>query len=156
MTLLITPAEVTNLTPASDNIAANQQLPSAIFQAQLQYVRPVLGRKLYDALMADVEAGTQTPRFVALQVELRPYLAYASVQQFLPFLHYKATEKGVQTFDGTNQTPQADGLQMLMDKIANDINTLKADLHKWLIDNAKDYPEFDCPPPIDTTIISFV
>ncbi len=92
--MLITPNEVKQITTATVSIA-DQWLNPSIKEAELTVCNNLLGKDLFNELVAQNDANTLTPDNQELLDKLKTPLAYYTFYYSLPDLWIKSTEKGI-------------------------------------------------------------
>ena len=106
-TTLITIDDIKNVTSISNNIDV-ELLEPYLYQAQ-DYIREVVGDAMYDAMIAEVAAGTGSTYTSLIENYVMYALGFAAWFDAAPFLHIKTQRKGVvlQASDNsTNATPE--------------------------------------------------
>lgn len=84
ITLLISEQTVKDLLPISENIKISTALRQKIYDAQIQYLKPLICNDLYNELILQKSTNTLTPNNLLLLDQVQPALAYYSLFLFLP------------------------------------------------------------------------
>ena len=107
------------------------------------WVSDILGKKLYDELLQQVEDNNVTPENSTLLLKLYPYLAMAVTYEALPFIAHSFTEKGITNGRSDNSEPISN-VQMvnIQNHIRTELEVLKRMLKEFLEDNKDKYPTF--------------
>lgn len=131
-------------TPAAEGIQDKQVYP-ALLLAQEQDVMPVLGMELYNELIAQVEAETETAANLALLRKIEPFLVWAAHLNLRRWLWAKTVTAGVvNTQSPQQQAVGSTTLQWHDNKIAATAAQYRNDLVEFLNDNSHDYPLYKC------------
>jgi len=113
-----------------------------IIATQLQYIKPVLGKDLYNEITTQVDANTLT---AANKTLLNDYIK-APLHQYLKAkvlteLTYQPENKGVLQFSGESETNVGkEGLQHVRRKCMENAETLIGLMREYLDDNSANYP----------------
>ena len=79
-----------------------QSLKTYLARTERNYIRPVLGRALYDELVADKQAGVLTTEQERLLKEVQPALAYLMLSRAIPELSIEIGEEGIRLSSANN------------------------------------------------------
>lgn len=138
-TTLIQISDIQNITSISDNIEVDQ-LSSFLFNAQNIYVLPLVGQALYDAMIAEIIAGTGSTYTSLIENYVAYALAYATFHSFLPFGHIKVHKKGVvlQTSDNS-ASASPEEFALLSGRVESTMRFYLKKLKDYLDDNKDIY-----------------
>lgn len=145
--LLTSEAFVKNVTGISDNIYAKYLLPS-IREAQETGLRSVLGDALTDRLK-DIVRGTIAPDIYRELIDkLQYYLAYSTVVQLIPKVHFKVVNMGVvTTSDDSVQPVSYSEVEKMSFYYQSKADAECRKVQQWLLHNHAAFPELtenDC------------
>lgn len=118
-------------------------LNNSILDAQEIRLQPLLGTKLYQKLLADVQGTPSGVYKTLLDDYCLKVVAYWAWFESLPFIRYKAMNKGVQSQNSANSVPvELDELKFLTDKISNKAQFYSQRLVDYLCANMSLFPEY--------------
>lgn len=111
--------------------------------AESIWVVDILGKKLYDELLTQVNENNITEENSTLLLKLYPYLAMAVTYEALPFIAHHFTEKGITNGKSENSEPISN-VQMvnIQNHIRTELEVLKRMLKDFLEENKEVYPLF--------------
>ena len=138
-TTIITIEDIKNVTSISQNVDV-EMLEPFLFNAQLMYIQPLVGQALYDAIIAEIEAGTGSTYTSLIDNYILNALSYATFFSFLPFNHLKVQKKGVllQTSDNsTSASPEE--FALLSGRVEGMMTYYLRRLKEYLDDNKTTY-----------------
>ena len=112
--------------------------------AQNVHIEAVVGTKLYNSIIADIEADTLTGVDKDLVDNyLQPALVQWSLYEALPFINYKLTNKSIATKNSDNSDPvQLDELHYLRTNVRDVAEYMSERATKFLKNNTDLYPLF--------------
>lgn len=145
ITLLISEQTVKDLLPISENIKINTALRQKIWDAQVQYIKPLICKDLYDELITQKQTNTLTPNNLLLLDQIQPALAYYSLFLFLPQSWARVREQGVVNQNGdTAQTISLSDLNFLRNDAKASADNFALILENYLYENKNIYPLYNC------------
>lgn len=114
---------------------------SKIDIAEMQFVQPVLGEKLYQALNVD---NTQlSAEQVVAKVHIKKALAYYVKYEILPDLGLQASNRGINLRDTEMNTPASDRQRgELRETALNNGHTLIGRATQYIEENPQHFPEY--------------
>lgn len=121
--------------------------------AEEVWVVDIVGRKLYNELLEQVQNNNLTGENSTLLLKIYPYLSMAIVFESMPFLAYNITEKGVTKGKSDNSEPISNSeLINMQNHIRTQLEVLKRMLKNFLNENSDCYPLFKSDDDCCTTI----
>jgi len=143
--LFISETELKNTVPISTNVTITSPLRQIMYQAQLQYIRPIICTALYDELILQIETSTVSLLNQVLLDQLKPMLAWRILYEFLPFSWERTREQSVVQQTGQTAVPVSiSDLTYLRGNAKNFADRLQIEFEKWLNKNRIDYPLYSC------------
>lgn len=137
--LLITPLQIKALTPMTNNVD-NTLFQTQIEIAQLRFIKPKLGKELYEQLCNQLETNTLTPANETLLSMLLKPLAHYAVGIFLPNLHAKIRDKGILLETGGDSVNvSTSDLELIRQDYFEKANDLMREVLEYLDDNRASY-----------------
>ena len=140
--MMITPQRVKEVTAISKRIQLNDDLSPSIIEAQIKYVRPVLGDELYNEVIADIATGSPSQATLDLLAQGERMIAFYVVYEALPYIHYKTTDAGVVQWQGANYQASDSGYGRIAAAISSSGETHRVIFVEWLQKNVDTYPLF--------------
>ena len=138
-TTLIQIEDIKNVTSISNNIDV-EMLEPFLFNAQEMYIRPVCGDAMYDAMIAEVGAGTGSTYTSLIENYVMYALAYSTWFSAAPFMHIKTQKKGIVLQNSDNSTNATmDEFSMYVQRIENTQTFYLTKLKDYLDDNKSTY-----------------
>lgn len=120
--------------------------------AEEVWVVDIVGRKLYNELLEQVQNNNLTRENSTLLLKIYPYLSMAIVFESMPFLAYNITEKGVTKGKSDNSEPISNSeLINMQNHIRTQLEVLKRMLKNFLNENSDCYPLFKSDDDCCTT-----
>lgn len=111
--------------------------------AESIWVVDVLGKKLYDELLVQVQDNTVTPENSTLLLKIYPYLAMAVTFEALPFIAHHFSEKGITNGKSDNSEPVTNAqLVNIQNHIRTELEVLKRMLKDFMKEHSDCYPSF--------------
>lgn len=109
--------------------------------AESIWVVDILGKKLYNELLKQVEDNNITEANSTLLLKIYPYLAMAVTYEALPFIAHHFSEKGITNGKSDNSEPISN-VQMvnIQNHVRTELEVLKRLLKEFLEDNKDSYP----------------
>jgi len=139
---LITPEELYDWVDAALEIDADK-LTRNILVAQDRFIKPILGKPLYDELISQVEGETITSDFQLLLDNIQPLLAFRTYGRYLNGANIDSTEKGLRTWREDNSDVISDKrLGELISQADQDALGYEKDLLNFLCANKACYLPF--------------
>ena len=114
----------------------------AIYEAQLSYILPILGTKLYDEVLSQIGSNTVTVlNQTLLNNYVLPCLMHWAKYEALPDMKYRLMNKGVQ-FKNSDNSASADleEVQFLMDREKRKAEMYAERTTRYLKHNVNSYP----------------
>lgn len=146
--LFISESELKSTVPISTNTTITSPLRQIMYQAQIQYVRPIICIALYDELILQIETNTVSGLNQALLDQMKPMLAWRILYEFYPFSWEKVREQSVVQQVGTTANPVGiEDLTYLRGNAKNFADRSEIEFVRWLNLNKLDYPLYKCPCP---------
>ena len=133
---LMTKTEVVGM--AFNRSIKESKIPDRVINAvQIRHILPVLGKTLYDKVIAD------TVTYEPLINECKPVLAAFVKWYIMPELYTEVSEMGVNVINGQNRQP-VDRLrfQDTRDEVLKMANLYVRALSQYLYDNNATYPDY--------------
>lgn len=152
--ILITEEYLKQYSPIPNNFNWDDILPF-IPIAEEVWVAPILGRKLYNELLEQVQLNEISGENSTLLLKLYPYLSMAIVYESMPFLAHHISEKGITAGHSDNSTPiSSNDLSNMQNHIRTSLEVLKKMLRQFLNDHSNCFPLYqtdstDCNCDID-------
>lgn len=125
-----------------------------IIKVQSLYLKQILGSSFYDhmndatAVYLGYETGTTltTAELNLLRDYIKPYVAEYVVYEALPFLNFKATDKGISKESSEfSQPADLSEIKYLRSDVKDMAEFLGKRLAKYLCDHQQDFPEWQNP-----------
>lgn len=137
-------------TPIDENVDMKQINPT-IWQCQIQYIQNVLGTKLYDKILADIEADTLAGVYLTLVddycADALVYWVMYEVQ--IPLL-FKFRDKNVSKKSSDNAFPiSTKELSRIENRYKDKAEFFTKRIALFLCENETDFPEFNTEDQID-------
>lgn len=111
--------------------------------AEAIWVVDVLGKKLYDELIEQVQDNNVTPENSTLLLKLYPYLAMAVTYEALPFIAHHFSEKGITNGKSDNSEPVTNAqLVNIQNHIRTELEVLKRMLKDFMKEHSDCYPSY--------------
>lgn len=111
--------------------------------AEEVWVVDIVGRKLYNELLEQVQNNNLTGENSTLLLKIYPYLSMAIVYESMPFLAYSITEKGITKGKSDNSDSITNSeLSNMQNHIRTQLEVLKKMLKNFLNENSDCYPLF--------------
>jgi len=128
-------------------------LNPTIWRCQIQYMQNVLGTKLYDKILSDIEASTLTGVYLTLVddycADALQYWVMYEVQ--IPLL-FKFRDKAVSTKNSTNSAPiSTKELSRIENRFKDKAEFFTERISSYLCANESLYPEYDTENEYDET-----
>lgn len=137
---LITESLFKQCSPVTTNTNISEFVPY-IGVAQELHIEPLLGEPLMFELKKQIENNSLTPENSELLIRVAPALSFYAVYQALPFHWATIVNKGLTIRESENSRGvDIKDLAQLRQWIKNDGDTLKNQLHDFLVRNKADYP----------------
>lgn len=141
---MITVEKLKQIIPISKNIDNNIIQPQ-IAVAQVKYIKPILGKYLYDDIAAKYASQTLSGAELTLIVHIQNCLAFYITDNALPYLSFAITEKGIQQQNGVNSQPgdtqsSTTSLNYMRNEIRNNAEFYGDILRDYLDDNKESFP----------------
>lgn len=147
---LLTEAQFKTLVPVSKNLSISTPILQSVLEAQLQFIKPILCKDLWNTLMEDLENHKLDPNnypisneMQALIEEIRPALAWYTLYLLLPFNHTHIREIGTSNLTGDRaQVVDLNSLTYMRGVTLSSAETHAIQLKEFLEDNKEDYPDY--------------
>lgn len=150
--IIPTAKEFTNhFTPLGNKRLTYTALLSKMAEVENDVVKPLLGKPLFDALLAEILSGTISAEFKELLTYVRPIVAKLTIVNAMPELMIQIDAFGVySTFLEGNErstkvtkAPQMARYTEMRDRLANGAASKQTALAKFLEENKAVYPLFE-------------
>ena len=104
----------------------------------------ILGRKLYNELLEQVQNNNLTGENSTLLLKIYPYLSMAIVYESFPFLAYNISEKGITKGKSENSEPVTNAeISNVQNHLRTQLEVLKKMLKQFLVEHSECYPLFN-------------
>lgn len=147
---MITVNKIKSLVPISKNIG-DYLIQPQINIAEIKYIKPVLGKLLFDDIQLKYSGQTLNTIETSL-VELVQYsLAYYVVENTLPFLSMQISEKGIQFQNGVNSkaadetTNSTSNISYMRNELRNNAELFSDQVRDFLNENVASFPLYNSP-----------
>lgn len=126
--------------------------------AESLWIVDVLGKKLYNQLLEQVENNEVTPENSSLLLKLYPYLSVATTYEALPFIAYHMSDKGI-TKGKSDNSESINGTELsnIQNHLRSELDVLKKQLINFLREHKDCYPLFsdtNCDCSVDYNCVS--
>jgi hypothetical protein len=144
--LFISEQRLKSITAIHDNVEPNDLMPYVV-QAQDIYIQEILGTTFYNALKADIVAGTlSTPETTLIDDYLAPTTANYALYLGLPTLNYKIKNKSVLSPSAEEAINTGlDEIKFLRDSILDTAQFYGQRSIEYLCNNDTDFPDYTNP-----------
>ena len=117
-------------------------LTPAIYEAQLNYILPILGTKLYNQILIEIGLGSVTSlNQTLLDNYILPCLMHYAKYEALPDMKYRLMNKGVQIKNSDNSaSADLEEIQFLMDREKRKAEMFAERATRYLCANSNSYP----------------
>jgi hypothetical protein len=145
--LLISETYLKQFSPIAANVG-NEPLTVAIKKAQERYIKPVLGKSLYDKMLNDIAAansvtGLTTNYRLLLDDYITPSLTEYSLYESIIPLTFKMQNKGIGVRnDAYQDSIGLEEVKYLRMEIKNNAEYYQERLIKYLANNSELFPEY--------------
>lgn len=142
MKTLISATEVATIALGTTHTLSPEEIPQhAIAVAERRYLRPVLGRALHEALLAEERS---EPLAVLTTDYLKAPLALYTLSSLLPSIAAKVGSAGVVRLRGENfEVADKNSIRALGRHLRREAKELMAAAVEYIEDNAELFPQFD-------------
>jgi len=156
---MISVTRIKQLLPISKNIDDNLIQPQ-ISLAENKYIKPVMGKLLFDDIQAKYSGQTLNTIEQTLVSTAQIAIAYYVIENTLPFLSLTITEKGIQQQMGVNsQSADAQGetnnLNYMRNELRNNGEFYQNEVRAFLNDNKTSFPLYVDPTNNPTQASNF-
>lgn len=104
----------------------------------------ILGRKLYNELLEQVQENNLSGENSTLLLKIYPYLSMAIVYESIPFLAYNINEKGITKGKSENSEPVTNTeIINIQNHLRTQLEVLKKMLKSFLNEHSECYPLYD-------------
>lgn len=126
--------------------------------AESLWIVDVLGKKLYNQLLEQVENNEVTPENSSLLLKIYPYLAIATTYEALPFIAYHMSDKGI-TKGKSDNSESINGTELsnIQNHLKSELDVLKKQLINFLREHKDCYPLYsdtNCDCSVDYSCVS--
>jgi len=136
----VSEAYLIDFTPLNGNIDAKELLPHLQY-TELNYVREIVGKWLYDDLKAKFIAQTLNSDEITLVSMLKETIAYRCAEQALPFLSMKIRNSGAVKLTGSNFQPATTAdMKYLGQTLKQRAEYFEERINQYLCDNSDLFP----------------
>jgi hypothetical protein len=145
--LLISETYLKQFSPIAANVS-NEPLTVAIKKAQERYIKPILGKSLYDKMLNDIAAansvtGLTTNYRLLLDDYITPALTEYSLYESIIPLTFKMQNKGIGVRnDAYQDSIGLEEVKFLRMEIKNNAEYYQERLIKYLANNTQLFPEY--------------
>ena len=109
--------------------------------AEKLWIEPIIGMRLYEELLDEVEKDEVTPENATLLLNIYPLLAFAITYESLPFVGYHLSQVGITKGKSEISEPVSiNDVNYISTQLRNQCETMKKLLKKFLDENAEHYP----------------
>lgn len=135
--------DLKEITSISNNVDPSFLQPY-IKSSEAMFVVPILGIALDTELRSAITANTVTAlQQTLIQFYIKPFSAYSSFLSAVPFLAFKATNKGIQRQNSENsEVPAITDINWYRQSIKDIQSFYKTQLEEYLNTNASLYPNY--------------
>jgi len=140
-TLLIDMDYIKDNSILDDNVD-ERLMVDALWTAQREYIKPILGTDLYDDIIAKAAAATLASNdLILVNTYIAPCLLKYLVFEMTPILSYKYRNKGVvQQTSENSQATSYDDLRHLLDRWKDKAEMFAEDIIRYLKANTSSFP----------------
>lgn len=126
--------------------------------AESLWIVDILGKKLYNQLLEQVENNEVTPENSSLLLKIYPYLAVATTYEALPFIAYHMSDKGI-TKGKSDNSESINGTELsnIQNHMRAELDVLKKQLINFLREHKDCYPLYadtNCDCSVDYSCVS--
>jgi hypothetical protein len=112
--------------------------------AELKYIKPILGSKLYEELLEQVKENLVTDVNATLLLKIYPYLGAGIPEVCLDYIAYSLTEAGIVKRNGeVEQSINLSELNSYRQTLESQLPLLRYELEEFLFRNHTYYPLLD-------------
>lgn len=142
-TLFIDNADLFEYSNMSKNIDPTW-ITNFIYEAQLNFIKPILGFALYDELITQIDTNTLTPDNILLLDEIKRPQIFAALQEALPLLWARIENGGITINEqDTQKSVTFDEMNSLKDYFKTKYDTAKQQLITFLNYYHTNYPLYN-------------
>lgn len=129
---------------AINNNVDDTLLLNAIMEAQDIELQQILGSRLYNRILDDIDNNELAGDYKMLVDEYcQKVVVYYATARAIPYVHYKIVNKGVNNQNSDNSTPTLfNEMNFLMKKVQNDAEFFAQRLSDFLRNNKDLFPEY--------------
>lgn len=139
---LITEEYLKAYSPLPTNYNLNE-IKQYIHVSEILWVVPIIGDPLYQKLLDEVEEDNVPEEDATLLLKIYPLLGNATVYEALPFVSYHISEVGITRGKSDNSDSiETKDVNFISNHLRSQIEVLKAELKKFLDENADLYPDY--------------
>ena len=141
--LFISESDIKTNSSISNNLSPKLIMPYVTLAQQL-YLKPQLGKDLYNSIIDEISASTISTANNLLITQTKKTLTYYSIYEALPFIRTRIEQAGVVFMtDDTYQAVSDTTFFNLRKTVKNYAESYMADFLDWLDDNKSNYPLFN-------------
>lgn len=109
--------------------------------AEQLHIVPIIGMKMYNQLLDEVEQNNVDPANASLLLQIYPLEGLAIVETAMPYLAYRVNEAGITKNSSENSEPlSVNELNYLTNYVRSQIVPYKQKLEQFIQDNSELYP----------------
>lgn len=109
--------------------------------AEQLHIVPIIGMKMYNQLLDEVEQNNVDPANASLLLQIYPLEGLAIVETAMPYLAYRVNEAGITKNSSENSEPlTVNELNYLTNYVRSQITPYKQKLEQFIQDNSELYP----------------
>lgn len=109
--------------------------------AEQLHIVPIIGMKMYNQLLDEVEQNNVDPANASLLLQIYPLEGLAIVETAMPYLAYRVNEAGITKNSSENSEPlTVNELNYLTNYVRSQIVPYKQKLEQFIQDNSELYP----------------
>jgi len=145
MTLMIQPSEVVTLAIENPNLDDGFFTEKIIEMCQVRYIKPKLGKKLYDDVIADIAGSELSTANETLWTNyIKPALAYYVFFEALPDIYTQIGNQGLRlNTEQFSESASANSFSHYRNNKSGRAEWYLNEMITFLKDNKTDYPLFD-------------
>jgi hypothetical protein len=143
-TLIISQSYIIEQTFTSDRVDTALIKDNYIYITQLEVLKPAIGDTFYDALIAEVLAGSYTGLNETLVDDyIKPMLAFYVKARILPELRLRTTAKGVMINTSTTSDAASKEEVAALQDISKEMgDALLDEMRRYILDNSSSFPDY--------------
>lgn len=141
--LIISLQDIVTICNLSDSVLDNQ-IDSITDLMQIKYIKHILGKELFDELLAQIEAGSLTPENDVLISKIKPALSWLVYSNYIIDANLHSDSAGIiKNVDDNYTLADKEELASISKRAWGNWQVYQNELYMFLKENANDYPLFD-------------